>query len=471
MAADGAGRILPWLLPQLGGAALGIAVTIDGAGWLAWPGMWLLVARLDQRSGWERAGDGSLAGVWAATVVVGPWLIEALRVHAGLGAATALTGGVIAVYGGLTVAAFAWLWPHLPAPRAVSGAAAWALLEVARSYASTGVGWALLGHSQQASSALAQVAEVGGVPLVSFVVAVPGLAVADRRARRTGLVIAITILLGAAAFGGARRAAWSRPAPGDMRVRGVSGGHLSSDSAVAYLAATADGPAADLVVWPAHAVPGVLQDDPGTLASIAAGVRRWGPLLFGAEVREQRVADGRRFDAAILLGAGASMRGRYDKRRLVPFVERPLAGLGGWAGISPGAGAAPLAVASLRVAPLLGWESACPDLARSWARAGADLLVAMADDEGPPAAVRQLERFSRHRAVETRRPMLRVSGTGRTVVIDPAGRRVPGDVLEIAPAGTPSTTLHVRAPWTCPAALAGLLALLVAGGVVLGRPR
>jgi apolipoprotein N-acyltransferase len=408
--------------------------------------------------------------VWAAGLAVGPWLFDAARAGAAGGPLTALplTAAAIVLHGGAFVAAFAWLWPWLPAPRCLSGPAIWTLLEVTRSASAGGLEWALLGHTQDGWPALAQIAELGGVPLVSFVVAAPGLALADRRAMRgRGIVTAATLLVLSVAAGtlGARR--WSTAAEAGMRLRGVSGGHLSSERDIAYLAATADGPDADLVVWPAHAVPGFVQDDPAALMPVAAASRRHGPLLFGTGMRERGVDDPRYFDSAILLDASASMRGRYDKRRLVPFVDRTPPGLAERSGrpIAPGEGSGiPLALGGLRIGPLLGWESAFPDLARGWARAGADVLVAMADDELPGAGARQLVRFSRFRAIEVRRWMLRVSGTGRTLVVDPIGRSSRRDVVEIAPGAHRSLTLHARAPWLLPVALVGLLLLLAAMG-------
>jgi apolipoprotein N-acyltransferase len=451
---------------------LGLAFLIDGGGWLAWPALWLLAARLDERSGWERVGDGSLAGVWAAGLAVGPWLFDALRTPGGLGTPSALlvAGGAIALHGGLFLAAFAFLWPRLPAPRWLAGAALWMLLELVRGSVG-GVPWALLGHTQIDWPALAQVAELGGVPLVSFLVALPGLALADRPpARWRGLAVSALLIVTAAAFGTARLHAWVAPVEHGMWVRGVSGGHLSSDRDVAYLASTADGPRADLVVWPTHAVPGVLPDQLAALVPVAAAVRRHGPLLFGTGVRERGVAGPRWFDAAILLDASATMRGRYEKHLLVPFVERPVAGLepGVTPPLTPGEGRGiPLRLGSLRLGPLLGWESVFAERARSWARAGADVLVAMADDELPEAGVRQLVRFSRFRTIETRRWMLRVSGTGRTLAVDPAGRRWPRSVIMVAPGVARPRTLVVRAPWLCPVAalaLLGVLALLDAWG-------
>jgi apolipoprotein N-acyltransferase len=460
--------IAPWLQAQAGGLLLGLAFAVDGGGWLAWPAMWLLVAGLDRRSGWERLGDGSLAGVWAASLAVGPWFFDAARAALPGGAPEALllTGGVLAMSGAV-LATFAWLWPWLPAPRWLSGPAAWTLLEIGRTACVGGVPWALLGHTQAGWPALAQLAMLGGVPLISFVVAMPGMALADHPARRRrGVALAAMVVASAAVFGTVELRRWAAPIEHGMRLRGVSGGHLSTDRDVAYLAATTDGPRADLVVWPAHAVPGVLQDEPGALMPVAAAVRRQGPLLFGMDVRERGEAGPRYFDTAILLDASASMRGRYDKRRLVPFADRAANGARLTAGEGRGI---PLVLGALRIGPLLGWESLFPDLSRWWAAAGADVLVAMMDAEVPGGGGRQLIRQSAFRAIETRRWLLRVSGTGRTVTVDPAGRRWRREVIEIAPGAARPRTLFMRLPRLVPEALVGLLVAL--GVLALGRRR
>jgi apolipoprotein N-acyltransferase len=191
----------------------------------------------------------------------------------------------------------------------------------------------------------------------------------------------------------------------------------------------------DLVVLPETAYPLVLGGPEGgahlgALRRIAARVGA--PLLVGAFGGAP--AGGRRFNSLYLVDEGG-VRGRYDKRRLVPVIERnPLASsrvlarLGDTSSYDVGAPAPPLDAEGVRVGALICFESAFADVARAQRRGGAELLVNATNDAwlgvGFPgrAARAQHEAHAVLRAIETGAPVVRSANGGRSAWIDARGR-------------------------------------------------
>jgi apolipoprotein N-acyltransferase len=124
----------------------------------------------------------------------------------------------------------------------------------------------------------------------------------------------------------------------------------------------------------------------------------------------------------------------------------------------------------MRLGPLICYEAIFPETARSAVRAGADLLVNISNDAwfSHPAGAAQHYLFSRARAVEFRRTLVRVANRGTTAVVLPDGStaiatdgRTPG--LEIASVPrletiTPYARLGDAFAWTCVAGVAATLA-------------
>jgi apolipoprotein N-acyltransferase len=444
-----AATFAPWLAVQSGGVLLGLAFTFSWGAPLVWPALWLILRGLEGRSAWERAGDGSLAGVWWGMIAVGSWLDEAIRFQGGVSAPVSLvvTFAIILVYGGAFVALFTTLYGWLPRPRWLSGPAVWVLLEYLRTQALGGAPWALLGHSQHGWLRLAQLAELGGVTSLSFLIVLVAAAFSGGgRERRAGTVVAVVAVVATLLFGTLRMAAWSEVATDGARVQLVSGGHHSGDRLTTYVTASQLLPPADLTVWPENALGEYLQDDVAAYTVLVATSQRVGPLLVGGPRYEDRGEDRRYYESAFLIGPPRSQHATYDKRRLVPFIERaPLPALEIRAHpFSAGAlNQPPLEIEALRAGVLVGWEAVFAGPARDYARAGAHVLVSLTSDEGLGRGAAQQRAFSAFRAIETRRWLLRASGTGVSTAVDPLGRVHRVDEVRV-PAAPPPATTYVR---------------------------
>jgi apolipoprotein N-acyltransferase len=454
---------------QSGGVLLGLAFTLPWGGPLAWPALWLILRGLVGRSAWERAGDGSLAGVWWGMIAVGSWLDEAIRLQLGVSAPVSLviTFATIFAYGGAYLAVFTTVYGWLPGPRWLAGPALWVLLEQVRTQALGGAPWALLGHSQHAWLRLAQLAELGGVAALSFLIVLVAAAFAgDPAERRVGGAVAIGVVLVALGFGTLRLSTWSSVPADGATVQLVSGGHESGDRLTTYVTASRGRPEADLTVWPENALGEYLQDDAAAHEALIATSRRLGPLLVGGPRHEARGAGRRYYNSAFLIAPPHGLRGIYDKRLLVPFAERAVMALEvvprPFTPGDPDQG--PLEIGALRAGVLICWEGVFAAPARDYARAGAHVLVDLTSDEGLGRGATQQRWFSAFRAIETRRWLLRASGTGESTAVDPAGRVHRVDRVRL-PATPPPATAYVRhgevLPWLCGVLLVGLVGLNV----------
>ena len=272
---------------------------------------------------------------------------------------------------------------RLGVPLAVSVPAVWVALEYTRAHFPTGFpvlqhvglyqmigfGWYFLGYTQHEFLPLIQIADLGGVYAVSFLVAAvngvvcewalrsnavrgwlrtgePGDGSPPEKAKATPLLSSITVgLLYAAAVGygfvrldhpafepGPRVAAIQGSVPQFEKVQ--KGQSLGQTYAELHRRAAAANPRPDLIVWPETCfpydwkarVPGsAVPDEVRAKVEECEGVfasGQWGAAtLIGLSCVEWE--DGRlwQYNSALLLSPEGRERGRYDKMHLVPFGE------------------------------------------------------------------------------------------------------------------------------------------------------
>jgi apolipoprotein N-acyltransferase len=138
-------------------------------------------------------------------------------------------------------------------------------------------------------------------------------------------------------------------------------------------------------------------------------------------------------NSAVMIDSDGRMVARYDKIRLLPFGE--YVPIPRWI---PGAQLIPTMVgdftpgSSYPIIPLGGnvragvficFESAFPEIARTFTRGGADVLINISNDGylGPTPVMRQHLANVVFRAVENNRTVVRVTNTGITAFITPNG--------------------------------------------------
>jgi apolipoprotein N-acyltransferase len=139
------------------------------------------------------------------------------------------------------------------------------------------------------------------------------------------------------------------------------------------------------------------------------------------------------YNSALLINEQGKLVAQYDKIRLLPFGEYvPLPEWLPGAGLiraivgdfTPGTNYRLMPVGNLRAGVFICIESAYPSIARRLTNEGAGVLINISNDGylGPTAVMRQHLANAVFRAVENGRPLLRVTNTGITAFITPAGK-------------------------------------------------
>jgi apolipoprotein N-acyltransferase len=408
---------------------------------LAWVALTPLIVALDGASLLTGLFLGWLTGTIESLGVTGFWMFHAARDYFQLSAfaAAAFTIGVNQVFVALYLALFGG------AASLVAGGRlrfllipAWFVAtEYLRAHLLSGNPWELLGHAQRAA-AIIQICDLTGVYGLSFLLALSATAVADIRRTRGPAVVAVTLILLVLLYGALRLATFARTEGANLQIAMVQANlhndqrgrpeffaeHLSR-----YLELTPQAHPAPtvpaLIVWPENAIGFFPQDNPSLLARITELVQRQGTaLLAGAPHAGGRANVAALFNAAYLFTADG-IAGIYDKRVLLPFVERiPLRPDDG--PYLPGTEPTIFSVAGTRFGTLICYEAIYPELARELVNRGAQVLVNISNDSWFEAGAgpEQHYEIARFRAVENRVSLVRVTNSGVSGVFDPAGREV-----------------------------------------------
>jgi apolipoprotein N-acyltransferase len=363
-----------------------------------------------------------------------------------------------------------------------------------RSTLGTGMPWELLGHTQFRHLALIQIADLGGVYAVSFVIALASVACAELlgegRAVRLRVCCARLALPAAVLFATGAYGAWARPhyagQPEGAAARTVAvvQGNIPSAfrwkqaffermlATYARLSGDARREQPDVIVWPENAVNFYLNREPLLLAQLApaASLAREGLLVGGPRLTD----GGEARNAAYMVGPAGTILGTYDKQRLVPLAEydprrRSDAPRASEPVYTAGAEGQILDTGRTRIGAVICYEVLFPHLVRDLVRRGAEVLVNISNDSwldgGDGAAPQQHFSMAVFRAIETRRFLVRAAATGVSGFVAPDG----DTYASLGPhtAGTSVARVGVRAGRTvyvrwgeCWIGLAGLLLTL-----------
>ncbi len=156
-------------------------------------------------------------------------------------------------------------------------------------------------------------------------------------------------------------------------------------------------------------------------------------VLFNSA--EPDATNGKYFNSAVMVGPDGREAAQYDKIFLLPFGEAVPSPLDrivpGFVGnFSYGREYDILPVGDAKAGVMICFESHFGQLSREYVRNGADVLIEMTNDGylGPTPVLRQHLANAVFRAVETNRPVLRVTNVGVTAYITENGQ-----VLDAAP--------------------------------------
>src|SRR5438874_1237112 len=368
------------------------------------------------------------------------WVYVALARFGGMeGVLALLATAFFCAYYSFFLAASGWLVARLTrkgsVERLAAAAACWMLAEWLRSSFFSGFPWLSVGYAQT-QAPLAGYAPLGGVFLVSFVIALSAALLAHAssalRVRQPAAAALAATVFAALWIGGAalRSVEWSRPAGDPLAVSLVQGNVEQElkfdpnyrDQTLALYADLVAQTKGRLIVLPESALPMFADEVPpeyvSRLRAVAQG--RSGDLMMGLFFFEPRVAgedEDRYFNSVVSIGTSPTQT--YRKPHLVPFGEAiPAKPLVGWfihrvlhiplADQTPGSDdQTPLEIADQRVAVNICYEDAFGnELARELPEA--TLLVNVTNDAwyGLSHDADQHEQIASMRAVESSRPML-----------------------------------------------------------------
>jgi apolipoprotein N-acyltransferase len=418
------------------------------AGWLAlWP-----FARLVRDSTPREAFWRATAFASAGFAFVIFWLYVVVTVYglapAPIGVAAVLgLSFALGLHTGVSGWLVAWLAPRgRDWPLVAILPAAWITGEQLRSFdVFGGFPWAYLGYSIHANPPVLELAALGGVWGLTFLLGACGTLLALGRWRSALALIALAHGLG---WGLGRL--W-REEPSGLRT-GIVQASISQDvkwtrellrehfDAHLALSRRALEQGADLILWPEASVPVSLEGQAEYAEAVTSLAAQSGAafVVGGIGLRWHKGDDGYDvFNSAFAIDPERGVVDRYDKTHLVPFGEyvpaflRPIATslAGGVAGIgetTPGSGARVLRIGGQRdpdAAVLICYEAIYPGLVRQAARAGARVLLNLTNDAwyGRTSAPHQFLAIAATRSAEHGLPMLRAANTGVSAIVGAQG--------------------------------------------------
>lgn len=376
-----------------------------------------------------------------------------------------LPGGMALIWGAVLAMAAAF-WSASPS-RVFVFAFFFAIGEWIRGHLFGGFPWNLAGTSWIPGGAISQAASLGGVYwltlLTVFACAAPAALVDTRDARGLGArflpaLIAVGLISALWAWGAQRISEPARLTDQSVVLMDVGvpqslkyqDGQANPEVLRRYLELLSELPreTGDIVIWPEGATGGYLLSD-RALEPVAAflGER----TLIAGTVRYTSGSQGEAWYNSLAVLTGDSARtgatGLYDKHRLVPVGELPVARIlpfGQYiSGILPGAlqrlatsgfepGVGPAIVYGDGLPAFVAnicYEALYPGVVRSaQTRAGhrADWIVVISNDGWFGALIGPAQHYAqnRYRAIEAGLPMARVASRGTSAMIDGRGREV-----------------------------------------------
>ncbi len=484
-------------------AAGGLLQTASFAPLNAWPlqviGLAMLVLAIDGAAprraallGWTFAFCWLASGMW--------WLFISIHRYGGVAAplaaaAVALLAAALAVY----CAAAAALWARLranaaqPLRNALLFAACWLLAELARGVLFTGFPWIASGYAHTDGPFAAWAPWVGVYGIGALSAGVAAAAIAAWRQRQQGWRAATALALPVAlvALGQALPGEFTR-STGQLSVTLLQSNVAQDlkfepaqvERVLRWHRESLAAARGSLVLTPESSIPLPLALlDPDTLAALRA------PFVQGDRAALVGIflgSDSQGYTNSVIgLSAGSDPSRadfyRYGKRHLLPFGEFIPPGFSWFVQAmnipigdqERGLSTAPLVVAGQRVRPLVCYEDLFgEDIAASVVGDEAATVVANVTNLawfGAAMVQDQHLQFSRMRALELQRPIVRATNTGATAVVDHRGQvtaRLPPGVeaaLDASVDGRIGATPYAR--WLAAWGLgpAALLALATAG--------
>ena len=440
---------------------------------IAWVALGPLIWAIDREK--ERPVRGFVLGwIWGIVFFFGTcwWLTFAPITYAGFPWPLAyflmlVVSAIVAIFPGLFGVILAALLRRFGSKALLAAPFVWVFTELLR-YWLTGNNWNAIGYSQAFSgrSSILEAASVGGIYLSGFIVlsvctCLSALLLRQHSDRfRYSLGIAAFLILAVLwLFEYSEKSTLSfdphRPAVVAIQPNVPMSGlsyekwkalrtrHVQlAEEALATIneQRTTNNGQQTTVIFPESPMNFMYDEDPEFRAWLSSFASRNNVnVLFNSA--EPNHADGKFFNSAVLVDNRGQEVAQYDKIYLLPFGESvplPLQSIvPAFVGsFSYGTEYDLLPLGDAKAGVMICFESHFGELGREYARNGADVLIEMTNDGylGPTPVLRQHLANAVFRAVETNRPVLRVTNVGITTYINERG-----EVLDAAASYTEDT--------------------------------
>ena len=396
------------------------------------------------------------------------WIYHSLHYYGSMPAPSAIaTVMILSFYESLYVVLFSILVKNMlkkGIPFTLSAPFLWTSLEYLRGHLFTGFPWSLTGYTQTGALVTLQIADITSIYGVSFLVVLVNASITEalllykRGAYRVLLRTLPVIVLLALSVGygyyrlseidhtGAKKTIKVSLVQGNIEQDVKWNPDYQREVLDTYLKLTKEASEKfhpDLVIWPESALPFYYGSEPELTEKLNSFVKEINtPLLTGSmlvrgiEFNGDEVSDYRVTNSAILINTDGKLSYIYDKIHLVPFGEYvPLrrflfffdklvpVGIGDF---SRGTAFVKGKIRGLRFCTVICFEAAFPELVKSFFVDGGDFIVNITNDGwfGKTTGPLQHLDIALVRAIENRKPLIRVANTGVSAVVEPTGRVV-----------------------------------------------
>lgn len=492
---------LKWWLPLISGLLWVASFHPVNAGFLGYVALVPLIIYSQIASGkkafWCAYGGGYVAFLlgyswFGYTVPVGPFLV--------------------AFYMGLWFPAFTWAVRRLGV---LWSPVIWLAIEVLRSTLFGGLPWLLLGYTQHDSLEVIQIADLGGIWLVTLLVAFVNMAIVHPSKFIKGAAVAS--LLASFIYGvvrlpqiemvdGPKLAVVQPNIPQNLKNVSLNDKNVAKENYFKHrnLTTQAAEEKPELIIWPEASIyRGIYANMDGAEphwiesgwlgALLEPAEETQTPVLLGALVTEERTSKEDEYtNSALLVTPGKGITGRYDKIHLVPFAEQywifkpivqAISGLR-LAQMKQGSEIPVWDLPGGRFGAQICYEAIFPEISREIARKGATFTVNISNDGWFKSSgeLDQVLAMARFRSIENRIQVVRATNTGISAFIEPTGRlqkvlEVDGKVKEVGgvlsgriKVSTVSSPYRMLGDWAKWAGLAAALAGLL-GRIFVDRKR
>jgi apolipoprotein N-acyltransferase len=330
----------------------------------------------------------------------------------------------------------------------------WVATEVIRSTLFSGLPWLLIGYTQQDLFCTIQIADLGGIWLVSLLVAFVNAAlVHPSRAMKAAAAGALVLsalygairVEGITLVDGPKIAVVQPNIPQSLKQDSINKEPVAIDNYKKHLRLTEQAAEAkpDLIVWPEAAIyRGVyVNTDEGPRFEETKWYKRLLqpaddtgiPMVSGLLIVNYGKDQPDHYsNSAVLVEPGKGVTGRYDKIHLVPFAEnywifkrivQMVSGLR-LESMTPGKEVPLWDLGKWKFGTQICFEAIFPDISREIARKGGSFTVNISNDGWfkDSYELDQMLVMARFRSIENRIHMIRATNTGISAFIEPTGR-------------------------------------------------